>query len=343
IAADRYYQRDEVGQIYQMCVDAAYRRMRVGANLLRRVWETWPRGVKLCGCWCAQDLEANRYWEGCGFTAVGFRAGSRTAGGKTRKEPRVHIYWQKRINAGDGDMACSFSGGGGGSEGGGTPFWYPKQTQGGAMNEARIVFPIPPGSSWEDAKPAVYPGVEELFETIAAERAAAERQALLRLTPPPGSVAKQTKAEREAARAERAAKRAEAATRTETAAGHGGLRIGWNAAPIEAVPSEAEVKAEAAAAKERLRDAKRAAKAAAKKAARSMRSRNDPVLVAAARDLRDRWMQAVQADPGLLALPGGSASGAAAYDVGRQIGDPPAAGAAKRVENTAGDAKRLAA
>ncbi|MEM7577946.1 MAG: hypothetical protein AAF328_10795, partial [Planctomycetota bacterium] len=90
----------------------------VAANLLKKVWETWPAGVKLCGCWCAQDLEANAYWEKCGFTAVAFRAGSRQ--GKNGQQ-RIHIYWQKRIRSGDtGDPAT-----------GGTPHWYPSQTSGG--------------------------------------------------------------------------------------------------------------------------------------------------------------------------------------------------------------------
>ncbi len=333
IAADRYYQRDEVGQVYQMCVPRKYQRQKIGANLLAKVWATWPRGVKLCGCWCAQDLEANQYWEGCGFTAVAFRAGSRYARGAKKGERRIHIYWQKRIRSGDGE----------------TPLWYPKQTSGGAMNEARIVFPIPPGSSWRDAKPAVYPGVEELFEKIAAEREAKAKQVLLQLAPPEGaegaepklSRAERRKAE-QAGKAQRDAKREEAELRDATAAGHGGLRLGWNAAPPEVVPTEEEVaaqeKAQRQASKRALREAKLNAKAAAKKAAKALRSQNDPVLVAAARDLRDRWMEAVQQDPGMLSLASEESAGAR-YDVARVIEDAPVASGVRRVENV----RRLAA
>ncbi|MEM8493957.1 MAG: hypothetical protein AAF663_01050 [Planctomycetota bacterium] len=323
IAADRYYQRDEVGQVYQMCVARNFQRLHIGSNLLAKVWDTWPRGVKLCGCWCAQDLEANRYWEGCGFTPVAFRAGSRQKskkGDASASGGRIHIYWQKRIRSGDTETA----------------YWYPKQTQGGAMNEARIVFPIPPGSSWWDAKPAVYPGVDELFQMIAAEREAKEKQMLLQLAPPQGSVPKLNKQQREAAKAERDAKRAQAAERSSTAAGHGGLRIGWNAAPIESVPSEEDIKAAAKASKQKLREAKQQARQAAKKAAKAMHSVNDPALVAAARELSDRWMEAVAADPGLLALSGDAAYGG--YDVARQL-EACSVVAPKRVENL----KRLAA
>src|SRR5688500_19776918 len=42
--------------------------------------------------------------------------------------PRVHIFWQRRIRAGDtGEKA--------------TPYWFPSQTTSGAIREDRIVLP----------------------------------------------------------------------------------------------------------------------------------------------------------------------------------------------------------
>src|SRR3954470_24739077 len=38
-----------------------------------------------------------------------------------------------------------------------TPWWFPSETKGGSMMEDRLVFPIPPGTHWSDAKPIVLP------------------------------------------------------------------------------------------------------------------------------------------------------------------------------------------
>src|SRR5436190_21538737 len=38
-----------------------------------------------------------------------------------------------------------------------TPYWFPSETRGGMMNEARLVLPIPPGTHWMDAKPTILP------------------------------------------------------------------------------------------------------------------------------------------------------------------------------------------
>src|SRR5207244_769959 len=72
---------------------------------------------------------------------IAFRTGSRTKGKSAagKKAPRIHIFWQKRIRAGDAT----------------TPWWYPSQTGGGEMREDRLVFPIPPGVSWRDVLPVV--------------------------------------------------------------------------------------------------------------------------------------------------------------------------------------------
>ena len=66
---------------------------------------------------------------------LAYRAGS-------EKKGRVHIFWQKRIRAGDEA----------------TPWWFPSKTSGGSIREDRIVIPIPPGTHWDDAKPILLPG-----------------------------------------------------------------------------------------------------------------------------------------------------------------------------------------
>ncbi|MEM9753845.1 MAG: hypothetical protein AAF916_10740 [Planctomycetota bacterium] len=307
IAKDRYQSRDELGLIVQMYVVPEHRRSLVAANFLSRIWDTWPTGVKLCSCWCAQDLPANRFWESCGFRALAFRTGARETRfttydaegnptGKTKRH-RIHIYWQKRIRAGDNE----------------TPYWYPGQTGGGSLNEARLVFPIPPGSSWKDAKPAILPGVGDLFEALRREREEVERRALLQLAPPEDAKPKQTAAERRAAKAAQAEKHA-AADAKRSKVHRGGLRF----APLppsgeELAKREAEAAAEAKRAKaEATKQAKRDAKAAAKK----LSSKNDPALAALSRELRDRWLDAVATDTTLLSLP---PEDKPTYDVSRML------------------------
>src|SRR5688500_16411491 len=137
ISRDRYLKRDELGVIYQLCVDQGAQRKLVGATLVKEVFARSAYGCRLYCCWCAQDLEANRFWESMGFVPVAFRAGS------TGKK-RVHIFWQRRVC--DGDTQ--------------TRWWYPCQTNSGAIREDRLVFPIPPGVHWSEVKAVAIPGTE---------------------------------------------------------------------------------------------------------------------------------------------------------------------------------------
>jgi ribosomal protein S18 acetylase RimI-like enzyme len=135
IGNDRYSSRDEVGAIFQVCVEPAFRRMLVGAHLLKKRFETSAYGCKLYCCWCAQDLTAsNEFYESMGFVPLAFRAGS-------EKKSRMHIFWQKRIRKGDTT----------------TPWWFPSETRGGLMDAARIALPIPPGLTWRDELPRIVP------------------------------------------------------------------------------------------------------------------------------------------------------------------------------------------
>src|SRR5688572_14057381 len=67
IFAYRYQKRDELGVIYQMNVVPGQQRKLVGVTLLKAVFERAPYGCRLFCCWCAQDLQANYFWESMGF------------------------------------------------------------------------------------------------------------------------------------------------------------------------------------------------------------------------------------------------------------------------------------
>src|SRR5215208_1057725 len=134
ISRDQYFKRDDVGIVYQLNVAPERQRGFIGAALLRAVFERAAYGCRLFCCWCAQDIEANRFWESVGFVPLAFRAGSREKG-------RVHIFWQRRIHSGDTT----------------TPYWFPSQTTGGSIREDRLVLPIPPGTRWSDEMPRVLP------------------------------------------------------------------------------------------------------------------------------------------------------------------------------------------
>jgi N-acetylglutamate synthase-like GNAT family acetyltransferase len=134
IGNDKYFKRENVGVIYQLNVSPGKQRNLVGAQLVKAMFDRAAYGCTLFCLWCAQDLEANHFWESIGFVPLAFRAGS-------RKKDRVHIFWQKRIREGDTT----------------TQWWYPTETTGGMMNEARLVFPIPPGVHWSDPMPRVLP------------------------------------------------------------------------------------------------------------------------------------------------------------------------------------------
>lgn len=253
ISADRYLKHDDIGIVYQLNVLPGEQRGLIGASLVKAVFERAPYGCRLFCCWCAQDLEANHFWESVGFVPLAFRTGSRRAGSK--KQPRIHIFWQRRVREGDAE----------------TPYWFPSETSGGAVRENRIVLPIPPGTHWSDAKPAVLPGMEEALNALPpVEKGQRERE---------------PRKKRETRRA--AAKRPS-----------GGL---WFAPPE---PSAEE---------------KKAAKAAAKKAKAKPKRKNDPKLVAAARELRDRYIE--QINEGRMLPPGACGK----YEVSRALEGAPSA------------------
>lgn len=283
IGHDQYFKRDDVGIIYQMNVLPDRQRGLIGATLLKAMFERAAYGCRLFCCWCAQDLAANYFWESMGFVPLAFRAGSRGRGRKSEDrgqsstlrlrpegrsedrgqigalrpdsgQARVHIFWQRRIRAGDTT----------------TPYWFPSQTSSGAIREDRLVLPIPPGVHWRAAMPIVLPG---------GEKAQIEDQS--------------SGLKGSDVRGQRLAKRDRGKEpRPRNLISSGGLRF---AVPGESV---AEVKSE-----NRTRSK---IKMRVKK--------NDPKLVAAARELRDRWMERVNGEQAVLAC--------GKYDVSRSLAEP---------------------
>ena len=162
IGSDRYCKHENVGVIYQVNVVPNRRRGLVGAALVRGMLARWPWGVRLACCWCAQDLEANRFWQALGFVPLAYR------GGSTRKQ-RTHVFWQRRVHQGDG---CDW--------------WYPSQTTGGSIREDRLVLPIPPGSDWAESRPLLLPGMRDAKQIEAdAKTAKPARQRRARAPKPP--------------------------------------------------------------------------------------------------------------------------------------------------------------
>jgi hypothetical protein len=239
IAHDQYFKRDDVGIIYQMNVIPGRQRGLIGAALLKAQFERSAYGCRLYCCWCAQDIEANRFWEAMGFVPLAFRAGS-------EKRDRVHIFWQKRIRKGDTI----------------TPWWFPSKTSGGSIREDRIVLPIPLGMRWDDEMPRILPSEKSPKQLNEPEHG-------------------------RDARATKKAKPAEAPAALQ----RNGLRFDI---PQQGNPLPEAVK------RNQVRS----------KAPREKRV-CDPRLAAAARELRDRWLEQVNADSLLIAARGKYAVGRA--------------------------------
>ena len=150
-----------------MCVVPEYRRSLVAAHLLKAQFERSAYGCKLYCCWCAQDIEANRFWESMGFVPIAFRAGS-------EKRDRLHIFWQRRVRVDDVE----------------TPWWFPSETTGGMMDASRIALPIPPGMHWTDELPrliptAATPDDADAEAAVPPKRATSRKQAKRETPPPP--------------------------------------------------------------------------------------------------------------------------------------------------------------
>ncbi len=301
---DRYLKRDELGIVVQLCVDPSMRRSFIGAALLKAAFERSSYGCRLFCCWCAQDLAANRFWESMGFSAIAFRTGSATRGkgsvvrvqGSGRGTnlsslnpkpstltPRIHIFWQKRIRAGDAA----------------TPFWFPSKTEGGALREDRIILPIPPGVHWSDVMPAVLPTAGPVGREETERRSDEE-----------------TESRRPNRKLEIGNRKSPRRVSAGPPVYEPPLKLGSMLRFAKAKPQiEAKVATESTPDTQPVRTkraAKRCASTDAGEAPAGSTKRYDPTLLAKARELRDRWMEQVDRDPSLL-LP------TAKYDVARLI------------------------
>jgi hypothetical protein len=233
IGNDQYFKRDDVGIIYQINIAEGHRRGLIGAALLKAQFERSAWGCKLYCCWCAQDIQANYFWEAMGFVPLAFRTGSAA-------KSRVHIFWQKRIREGDQT----------------TPWWFPSQTGGGSIREDRLVLPIPPGKHWSDEMPRILP--QGQGQSPVARKALPGKNQTPKLQKPTSML----------------------------------RQFGPPGAKVQPEPTpEPQAK---------------------KEKPKRQKVKNDPKLIAAARELRDRWLERVNDDPSLLVAQG-------KYDVTRML------------------------
>ncbi len=225
IGQDRYFKRDDVGIIYHLAVDTEKQRGFIGTALLKAQFDRSAYGCKLYCCWCAQDIEANRFYESMGFVPIAFRAGS-------EEKQRTHIFWEKRIRENDQT----------------TPWWFPSETKGGMMQADRLAFPIPPGLHWSDPMPLIFPKDTHKEESVKQieDKSVRTRSAKKLKSPITGSTTRR-----------------------------GGLFF----APIIE---------------------EKAIKKEKPKREKKLKMKNDPKYVAAARELKDRWLDAVNENPSAL-------------------------------------------
>ena len=194
---------------------------------------------------------------------------------------RTHIFWERRVREGDTT----------------TPWWFPSQTKSGAIREDRLVLPIPPGVHWRDSMPVLLP-------QLAAEGAPAES-----LTLPGGAPVCPRPQQPKLSRAQKATiQRAQSKHLKGVPLGKKAVLTSNGIKYIDRTDYVAETDApdELAAPVTPKREKKAKAK-------------NDPRQIAAARELRDRFLEEVNANSG--ALPG-----ARKYEVGRLSSRGPKAG-----------------
>ncbi len=232
--------------------------------LVKAMFDRAAYGCRLFCCWCAQDIEANKFWESLGFVPLAYRAGSAKKG--KRGMPRVHIFWQKRIRPGDNT----------------TPWWFPAKTDSGSMREDRIALPIPPGMHWSDELPVLSP-----------ERATGQ-PALGATASPEGEAVSGRRSRTASAAREAVAPEKGMAPSSEKPARRPRPHVQFGLPTVSPEPVHVETVTPG------------------QKKPRREKRKADPKLIAAARELRDRWLEKVDENPSLI-LPAGK------YDVARAL------------------------
>lgn len=124
----------ELAILYQCAIEYSAQRHMLGSSLLEHAVGLFPPPSALACAWVAQDIEANFFWEACGFEPIAARRGSKRKG-------RVHIFWQRRIDPRNKTVELR----------------HPDMTHGGLMREKRIVVPIEAGDAWKKLKPEDFP------------------------------------------------------------------------------------------------------------------------------------------------------------------------------------------
>jgi hypothetical protein len=273
--------RDDVGIVYQLNVLPLKQRHLIGATLIKAVFERAAYGCRLFCCWCAQDIQANWFWESIGFVPLAFRTGSRA-------KQRIHIFWQRRVREND--------------EGpGATPYWFPAKTEGGAVAEDRIVLPIPPGTHWRDATPGLLPGVPGIAES--------EQPKALPETLPGGALVKSRPEQPQMSKLQKAViMRSQSKHLRGVSVGRKAVITSGGVKYIEREDYVAELDAP-----EELIEQEKPKRTRERKP----RQKHEKEFVAKARELRDRYLEQVNAPGSEMLLPDGSC---AKYDVSRQLG-----------------------
>jgi hypothetical protein len=205
-----------------------------------------------------------------------------------------------------------------------TPYWYPHQTQGGAVAEDRIVLPIPPGTHWRDAKPLVLPGVPQIASEPRPSGSGDDGDNVKQLpeTLPGGASVKARPAQEQLSAVQKAIIHRMQAREL------GGVPLGKKAVIstsgvryVDRTDYVPELDApEELKAMERAEEEQEKAKREAKKKRRGVRAKSDPKLVKAARELRDRYLDEVNSG---RMLPSQTE---ARYDVSRQLAAAPGSG-----------------
>lgn len=126
----------EGGHIVQAAVQYDARHRLLGTTLVSEYVSRMPPWCREIYLWCAQDIEANVFWECQGFSAIGWRLGKQSKG-------RVHIFWRRTL--GENPAGCAIK--------------LPATTDGGMLRKPRLVIPLEPGQTWRDVRPERRPDV----------------------------------------------------------------------------------------------------------------------------------------------------------------------------------------
>src|SRR5262249_47949372 len=80
--------------IYQAAIEYDAQRSHIGTALVQHFIDVLPDRITRISLWCAQDIDANLFWEALSFTPLAYRQGSHST-------QRFHIFWQRRKNLND--------------------------------------------------------------------------------------------------------------------------------------------------------------------------------------------------------------------------------------------------